>query len=292
VMNGGDVATGSAIRQISDPRLEVTGGDLSMIGGRTYLVFGQDFQGGYSLTAGTPSFTQIYSDEIRSFKIIDNGKTLAIMCYEALRDPTNFRRRDGNLGQVVEANGQAGLAYYGGVFTPGQNITALQAPILISSSGKTRVDSSYQQFFDQYTTANIPLFDKNKKAMDTIFMGGISVYDYSNGQLTMFTPAEGGPGWVDDVSTLVQGENGSDQEYIMSPLPGLYGAYSAFLADPFLPTYANGVIKLDKLKGATVLGYMYGGIYSTVAETSGDPTVEATQTGASNQVFQVTLTRT
>ena len=30
------------------PGSQVTGGDLAMIGGRAYLVFGQDFQGGYS----------------------------------------------------------------------------------------------------------------------------------------------------------------------------------------------------------------------------------------------------
>ena len=49
VMSGGDVAKGSAIRQISDPRLAVTGGDSGTLGGRTNLVFGQDFQGGYTL---------------------------------------------------------------------------------------------------------------------------------------------------------------------------------------------------------------------------------------------------
>ncbi len=41
-----------------------------------------------------------------------------------------------------------------------------------------------------------------------------------------------------------------------------------------------------------MIGYMYGGIYSTVAETSFDPSTEASQTGASNQVFEVMLTPT
>jgi len=290
VLNGGDLARKSAIRQTGDPRLTVTGGDLSMIGGRAYLIFGQAFEGGYSLTAGPPSFTQIYSDEIRSFKIVDSGTSLAITDYQALRDTTNFRRRDGNLGAVVLPNGRQALSYYGGVFTPGNNSTTLQAPILISSGTKAQVDSNYQQFFDQYTTTDIPLFDTRTKAMNTIFLGGISLYDYSNNQLTSFTNAEGGPGWVDDVSTLVQSKNGSDQEYIMPPLPGDFGAYSSFQFNPALPMDANGVINLSKLKGVTVLGYLYGGIYSTVAETSNDPAVEATQTGASNEVFEVTLT--
>lgn len=46
---------------------------------------------------------------------------------------------------------------------------------------------------------------------------------------------------------------------------------------------------LNKLSGPTVMGYMYGGIYSTVQTTS---TNTFSATGASNQVFQITLTPT
>ena len=71
----------------------------------------------------------------------------------------------------------------------------------------------------------------------------------------------------------------------MPPLSGLYGAYSSVLANPSVPAYSNGVIKLAKIRRPTVLGYMYGGIYSTAAQTG-----SSSQTGASNQVFEVTLT--
>ncbi len=99
VMNGGDVARGAAIRQISDPRLAVTGGDRERSAGglisssartsRVAMLWGEP--------RSPPSFTQIYSDEIKSFRIVTTGKTLAIRGYQALRDPTNFRRRDGNM---------------------------------------------------------------------------------------------------------------------------------------------------------------------------------------------------
>ena len=292
VMSGGEVAKQAAIRQIADPRLAVTGGDLGSLGGRTYLVFGHDFQGGYTLpvTPGPPSFTQIYSDEIRSFRIVTSGKTLAIKGYQALRDTTNFRRRDGNMSAVVTRSGQLGLTYYGGVFTPGNAGAAYQAPILISPNGKVRVDASYQQFFDQYTTANIPLFNAKSRAMIAVFMGGISIYDYSypGGPLSNLTSGGNSPGWVDDVSSLVESKNGLYQEYIMPPIPGpgYFGAYSGFFASPSVPAYSNGVVKLNKLKRAIVLGYVYGGIFSTVQQTANT----ITQTGASNQVFQVTLT--
>jgi hypothetical protein len=46
------------------------------------------------------------------------------------------------------------------------------------------------------------------------------------------------------------------------------------------------VIKLSQLHGPTTLGYIYGGIFSQVGNTT-DP---GAQTTASNQVFKVTLT--
>ena len=70
---------------------------------------------------------------------------------------------------------------------------------------------------------------------------------------------------------------------------GYYGAGAAFYANPALSTYCNGVIRLNKQSGPTVVGYMYGGIYSTVQSTAPGT---FSQTGASNQVFQITLTPT
>jgi hypothetical protein len=78
--------------------------------------------------------------------------------------------------------------------------------------------------------------------------------------------------------------------YDSDGLAGFCGAYSNFLVNPSVPVYGNGSIKLQALKGPTVLGYMYGGIFSTVAQTSANAAVAATQTGAANQVFAVVLT--
>ena len=92
--------------------------------------------------------------------------------------------------------------------------------------------------------------------------------------------------FVNDVTTLVRRADGSRQEYIMpSQLPALLGAESAFFASPGLPTFENGVIRLDQLAGPTTLGHIYGGILSTVGNTQ-DP---LTQTTASNLVLKVTL---
>jgi hypothetical protein len=68
---------------------------------------------------------------------------------------------------------------------------------------------------------------------------------------------------------------------------GNYGANAAFFMNQAVPAASNGVMKLNRLRGPTVVGYMFGGNYSTMSITSGS-TFRAT--GASNQVFQITLT--
>ena len=163
-----------------------------------------------------------------------------------MRDPTDFRRRDGNMASVITRSGRPGFVYYGGVFSPGANGTAYTSPHRDRRNGSAKVNASYQQYFDQYTTANIPLFNPRTGTMNTLFMGGISTYDYDypDGPLTEVPPGGPGPAWVDDVSSLVQSKNGQMQEYIMPPLPGLYGAYSSVLPDPSVPAYGNGVINL------------------------------------------------
>lgn len=290
VISGGAVAGPARIRQMSDSRLAVTGGGMAALNGRTHLVFGHNFQGGYN--GATASISQVYTSEVRSFRIVDTGRSLAIADYRAVRDPVNFRRRDGNLVGFVGAGGQAELAFLGGVFTPGSSGIGYQAPILIGRNGRVRVDAAYQQFFTQYTTANIPLYDSRTRSMYDVRLGGISLYDYANGQLSEDTELP----WIDDVTSLVRAGDGSFQEYIMSAIPavtpgstGNYGANAALFMNQALSVFPHGVIPLSRLRGPTVVGYMYGGIYSTVSNTSGN-TFRAT--GASNQVFQITMTPT
>ncbi len=280
VIAGGSL--GSQVKQIQNPRLQVTGGDLGMIGNRTYLMFGQNFQGGYN--GGGASISQVYTNEIRSFNIIDSGSKLGISGFQAQRDPGNFRRRDGNLAvPTILPNGQQGITAFGGVFTAPAG-SVFRQPIVVNSSGMARVDYNYQQYFTQYDSAKVALYDAKSKSMSTLLFGGISLYDYNFATGTLSSDPE--IPFVNDVTSLVQQKNGTTQEYIMpSQLPGLYGAEAAFYATPGLPSYANGVLKLNNLRSGTVLGDIYGGVYSTV----GDTTNPATQTTASNQVFQVTL---
>lgn len=279
VVTGGDVA--SQVRQVQDPRLRVTGGEIAPIGHRSILVFGQDFEGGYN--PGNSGFTQIYANEIKSFHIVDNSRGFSITNYATQIDPTDLRRRDYSLSPSVEPDGTPSLIGFGRVFTPAGN--ASRNPVRIGPRGHGKVDVNYQQYFSQYDTAHVPMFDGLYGSALTLFLGGISLYDYdpATGTLSQDSMLP----FVNDVTTYVRSANGSSQEYIMpARLPGLLGAEAAFFTADGVPTTSNGVVRLAKLEGPTVVGYMYGGIESTVPNT----TNPETQTTASSKVFAVVVT--
>lgn len=111
---------------------------------------------------------------------------------------------------------------------------------------------------------------------------GLAHYEPSTGQIS----TDPGLPWTPDITTQVNRANGLSQKDIMlQRLPGYYGGWARFLTSESLATYANGVIKLDSLKGPTTLGYAYGGIYSNAAQTGGPGTF----TTASSLVFKITL---
>ncbi len=291
VINQGSAA--GQVKQIHGDAFRVTGGDMNTTGNRTFLMFGQDFEGGYQ----DPSSSQVYTNQIRSFTIVDKGNTLAIKNYQAQFDPVNYRRRDGNLSvQTVLPNGKLGINGLGGVFTINSNPdnqTGYQQPVLVGANGIGAIDSNYKQFFSQYSGGHVALYDSRTGTTDTLLLGGISLYNYdpSTGALTSDT----GLPFVNDVTTLSQNRSGAFQEYIMpNQLPSnlgpfhnsgetnLYGAGAAFFANPDIPVFKGEVLDLARINGPTTLGYMYGGI---VADTGNFGNSVAT--GA---VFKITIT--
>ncbi len=184
----------------------------------------------------------------------------------------NFRRRDYNLGPIVRPGGQQGLMAFGGVFTPAGN--GYRFPILMGPNGTAKVDDNYQQYFSQYTTANIPLFDKRSGSMYTIFLGGISLYDYNfaTGQLTSDPELP----FVDDVTT-----------YAASPVARARNACTR----PARPTgTSNGVInRRNRLDGSDDARLYVRRIFTLPSATRRTQTPRTT---SSDQVFRVTLVPT
>ncbi|MHB1947868.1 MAG: hypothetical protein ACYCQI_07135, partial [Gammaproteobacteria bacterium] len=122
------------IRQLANPIFQITGGRMYLMGSTTNLVFGQNFSGVY-----TDDSNGIYSEQVRQFRIIDDGKHLGVVVNSIvpkMPDP-NFRRRDLNVVPVLQDAGglalTSSLVAFAGVFTPLTGVWTV--PVIIGQTG-------------------------------------------------------------------------------------------------------------------------------------------------------------
>jgi hypothetical protein len=283
------------MRQLSNPLFQVTGGDMFNVGGVTQLIFGQNFDGVY-----TPSGNGNYTEQVRQFKIKNNGAQLAvdILPTKPLLPDPNFRRRDLNIvPTLLQRNNQLqyGLIAYAGVFTLTQGVWTV--PVVIDQSGNPSMadpnaPTTFKQGMNQYVTATASLYSKSSMNMYHIFFGGISYGFFTNG---VFQTDSEIP-FINQVTTVQMDKNGNFTQYLMANQyptilstrsnPGntlLFGAGAYFIVNR-ISQYNNTVINLDNIRQPTVIGYIAGGIQSTVPNTN-----VITDSSASPYVFTVTL---
>lgn len=290
----------SSIRQLYNPIFQITGGRMVKIGNITQLVFGQNFTGVYTTNSNGD-----YSEQVRRFRIYDSGKRyggrLNVVILNSLphSPDSNFRRRDLNIVSVVKSNSGHpvyGLVAYAGVFTPQTGVWTV--PVEINSNGNPvmgdpNLPTTFKQAMNQYVCATAGLFSKKTLSMYNIFLGGISYGYFSNG---VFQTDSEIP-FINQVTTIKMDVNGNYTQYLMDaqyPVilsqrsnPGnqlLFGAGAYFIPNKRLLKYGNGVIYLDRIHGPTVIGYIVGGIQSTLPDTNVD-----SDSAASPYVFKVTL---
>lgn len=264
-------------RQITDSRLQVTGGEMERIGNTYYLVFGQVFTGKYADPL-PPDTVQRYTEQIRQFQIVDDGTHLSLANYSAATDPANYHRRDLNVVPTVAPDGSFGITAYGGVFT--QAGLPFLNPVDINSSGAV-LNTNYSQSMNQYTCANAGLFDSATGSMNTIFFGGISLnfFDPSSGTIKQDIQVP----FIQDITVVTRFADGtSSQSLTAARFSTLLGASSHFILNPSVPHFDNGVIQLRNLTGETLIGYVYGGMEATVPNFGNSQAV--------NKVFQVFVT--
>ncbi len=175
------------------------------------------------------------------------------------------------------------------------------------------------QAMNNYDCANTGLYSKERESMYTLLFGGISASIFSDGDCetncqalipapgTVFTTCCNLP-FTNNITTIRIDKHGIYQQYLMSatfptiPVPNpaslfcsadpfdpdapriyYFGAEAVFIPNPKLHTYSNGVIAFDKLKHhRTLLGYIVGGIASTITDTNC-----VTDTIASHHIFKV-----
>ena len=155
--------------------------------------------------------------------------------------------------------------------------------------------NTFKQGMNNYASAHAGLFSKKTNEMFILLYGGISYLFAENGVVgsDIFDP------FINNVSTVKIDSQGNFEQYLMpNEFPLIladfahigaklyFGAEARFIRSENLPLFSNEVISLDDLGSSPVLlGYIVGGIQSTVTETA-DP---KTETAASPYIFSVFL---
>jgi len=286
IINGNSIAP--HFRQITDTRLQVTGGYLDRLDETYYLAGGQKFEGRYNPMGPThgPGFVQEYTNAIRRFQIIDDGTNLSISDYDAWIDSDNLHRRDYNMAPQIFPNGERGFTMFSGVFQHDQNLPWLNTVDVVDTAYAVR--AGFNQYLSQYHSAHLNIFGANDNAMHTVFFGGISRYTMDeNNQLV---DDEDVP-FVKTISKIVRYADDTMEEIKIGEMPGFLGSGAEFIPIENQSWYnEDELLLIDALPSSKVLvGYIVGGIEST------DENIFFVNTGsqsdASTRVFEVYIQR-
>lgn len=270
----------SFFRQISDAQFAVSGGHLKKINNTFYLIGGNKFDGNYN-PMGNPTYTQVYTDAIRKFNLIDNGTTISITHLPTITDATNLHRRDYNAVPQILPNGAEGITAFSGVFQATVDLPFLNCVNIDSTN--YAVNNSFQQYYNHYHCAVLPLYSVSNNEMHSVFFGGIAQYYDSLGVLVQ----DNNVPFVKTIARVTRNSVGAMAEYKLPvEMPSLLGAGAEFIPITSVPQFSNEVFKLDDFTAdSTLVGYIYGGISSTAANIFFTNT--GTQSSASSQIFKV-----
>ena len=268
------------IRRLENEVFAVTGGQAGYLDGEFYLVGGQWFEGRYNPHNG-PSFVQEYTNAIRRFRIEDVDGQLSLADYSETVDAGHLHRRDYNMLPQVFPDGTPGFTVFTGVFRPDIDLPWLNTVDV--GAGGYSVIADFEQLFNQYHTAHLPLYDAAYNVMHNHFFGGIGLYyadEEGNVMLDSLVP------FTRSVSRVTRHADGSLSESLLElQMPDLLGASAEFIHLDGVPKTANGVIDLQALPDEPALvGHIYGGIESS------QPNIFMQMTGSSQatkRIFRV-----
>jgi len=275
-------------RQIQDTLFSVTGGQLGYLDSTFYLAGGQYFKGRYNPMGPNngPGFIQAYTDEVRQFKLTDDGTNIIVYDTLTMHDQTNLHRRDYNMSPQIFPNGNEGFTMWSGVFDP--NDLPYLNSVDVLHSGYT-VNNTFTQYLSQYHSSKVPIYDVNDNAMHTLFFGGLSQYTLdANNNLVQ----DDNVPFVKTISRVTRLNDGTMQEVKLNiEMPTLVGAGAEFI--PVKDTifyYTDEILDINAVpQQKTLIGYIVGGIESTLPNifTIND----GTQSAASNVVFKVYINK-
>ena len=279
------------IRQTSNPLFQVAGGQMYQFGKNpTLLMFGQNFNGDVG----------DYSEQVRRFCIIDNGVFLRTIPLTSTTPDPNYRRTDLNIVPIIKFNNDnkkiAAYLALSGVFT--ESFGVWTVPVDITATGKTSMtnpslSTTFKQGMNNFVCPHVELLSKSGSMYIALF-GGITYEYFQDGE---FVPDPELP-FTNQVTVIKRSKKGNYKQYLLpnqyptilstASNPGntlLFGASGKFMPAADVPMYSNGVLNLEKIKKPTVIGYIIGGVQSTVPNTS-----VPSDSAASPYVFKVILT--
>lgn len=277
---------------IEDERFRVTGGGLERIDDTYFLVFGQDYD-----TIYVGGITGKYTEQVRSFKLDITAESIKVSDYKVYKDnnasgvESEYHRRDLNVCSAIRPGGAEGISVLGGVFT--KNDGGWVHPIMIDGATESTVaiKTELSQKLSQYECGVVSLYDPTTQSMFHTLLGGISYDFYEDGVLKPSTIDNWLP-FTSSITTIVHGPE-QLQEFPQpesASLPALLGSDAAFIPNPNLAFAGSSDIILDLSQigdTQTRVGWMYGGIEATAAQSS-----EFNPTSASSTLYDVWLTRT
>lgn len=292
------------IRHLFDEIFQVTGGEMRKIGDNPImLIVGQNFKGYYN-----PDSNGEYTQQIRRFDIIDNGKKLKVKIYPSKpsgQDPI-LRRRDLNVvpilttskGKIVEE-----IDILSGVFTLTGG--AWTVPVRVKGNGDFFMPDpddpkTFKQGMNNYSCANFGLFSLRTGDMYTLLLGGISFGYFEHGKFQTDPRLP----FINQVTAIKRDKHNKYTQYLMcgeyptilsntvnANNPLLFGTAAPFIPATGILVAKNGVIYLDDLQSNELnanpnhpihIGYVVGGIASTLPNT-----VTPFDTKASQYIFKV-----
>jgi hypothetical protein len=291
---GGSGSAAASVRQMHDPLVQVTGGDMYEMSGRMHLVYGQDFEGPY-----TPATNGVYTRQVRSFDVVDDGTNLSIANVASSTPDDNYRRRDLNVYPVVRPDSggtKEGLNVLSGVFTSTNGVWTV--PVEIDSNGNPTMDDpaaadTFKQGMNNYHSAKLGLYSAATGEMHEVLFGGISL-QYLNTTTNKIVTDNNLP-FVNDITSVDIDAAGNYTQNHLGFFPELhdlngnllrFGANAEFFPADGIPMFDNGVVQLDQLHGEKMLGHIFGGIVANAPQTRVSP---STLSAASNQIFEVVL---
>ena len=207
-------------RQITDNRLQVTGGYLDRIDDLYFLAGGQMFEGRYNPMGPThgPGFTQEYTNAIKTFTIADDGINLTIGSYNEWIDTANLHRRDYNMSIQIFPTGDTGLTMFSGVFQYTADIPWLNTVDVLDTGYAVR--NTFNQYLNQYHTGHMPVFDGANNAMHTVFFGGMSRYTLDQNNQLVDDPDVP---FVNTISKVTRYSDNTMDEFKVGEMQGLLG---------------------------------------------------------------------